>query len=115
MLYLADAVVFVHFFWILFLFFGGIWGRKSRPVRVLHIGGLALALVIQVFDLYCPLTYFEVYLRSKNNPAGTYAGSFITHYAERLIYLDLSRGVIVSGTILLCGFNLWLYAGKKKS
>ncbi len=108
---LADAVVFTHFLWIIFLFTGGIWGRKYVSVKVFHIFGLALAFVVQVFGLYCPLTYLEVYLRQKANPYGVYAGSFLAHYAEKLIYINLPRGLVVFLTILLCGLNAFLYLG----
>ncbi|MDA8085231.1 MAG: DUF2784 domain-containing protein [Nitrospiraceae bacterium] len=113
---LADAVVLVHLLWIVFLFTGGIWGRKYLPVRLFHIFGLALAFAVQVFDWYCPLTYLEVFLRQKaaNNPHAVYTGSFITHYAEKLIYINLPRGLIVFATILLCGFNAFLYLGRRK-
>ncbi len=110
----ADTVVLVHFFGIAFLFLGGIWGVRSKAIRILHIAGLAFAFVIGVFDWYCPLTYLEVYLRTKSDPTRTYTGSFIIHYVEKLVYIDLARNVIVVSTILLCGLNAWLYLRRVK-
>jgi len=112
---LADIVVLVHFSWIVFLFLGGIWGVRKRPVRILHIAGLAFALIIAVFDWYCPLTHLEVYLRSRSDPTRTYAGSFIIHYLQKLIYIDLSRNVMALATIVLCGINAWLYLRRAKN
>jgi hypothetical protein len=43
-----------------------------------------------------------------------YAGSFIVHYVEKIVYLELSRTLIVIGTVMLVGFNLWLYLRKKQ-
>ncbi|GAB4388679.1 MAG: hypothetical protein Kow0025_09400 [Thermodesulfovibrionales bacterium] len=106
---LADAVVLVHFLWIVFLVLGGIWGRRSRPVRAFHISGLALAVLVQASGWYCPLTYLEVYLREKGDPSGAYEGSFIARYAEDLVYLDLSRGLVAALTAALCALNAWLY------
>ncbi len=106
---LADSVVMVHFLWIIFLFIGVIWGRKHLGVRIFHIFGLALAFVVQVSGWYCPLTYLEVYLRSMNNPAGVYTGSFLAQYAEELIYINLPHGLVVFFTVLLCGFNAFFY------
>ncbi|MDA8174156.1 MAG: DUF2784 domain-containing protein [Nitrospiraceae bacterium] len=106
---LADTVVLFHFFWIVFLFIGGIWGRKYLSVRIFHIFGLALAFIVQLFDIYCPLTYLEVYLREKANPAGAYRGSFLAHYAEKLIYINLPHGLVVFFTLLLCGANAFFY------
>ena len=51
---LADAVVFVHLLWILFLVFGAFLGSRNRKVRIIHVSGLACAILIQVFDWYCP-------------------------------------------------------------
>lgn len=111
----ADLTVLTHFLWILFLIFGSLWGVRRRAVKILHISGLAFALVIQVFGWYCPLTYLEVWLRAKQNPSLTYRGSFIVHYMERFVYLDLSRTTITMLTILLCTFTAWFYLRKKNS
>ena len=111
---LADAVVLIHFFWILFLFFGACVGVKVRRLRILHLSGLTFALIIQFLGWYCPLTYLEVWLRSKHDPRLAYAGSYIIHYVEKMIYLDLSRMPIVIGTVILVGLNIWFYFGRKR-
>ena len=111
---LADSVILIHFLWIVFLFLGGIWGIKNRVVMILHISGLIFAFVIQIFDWYCPLTHLEVWLRSKYDPTLTYTGSFIVHYVEGIVYIELSRTLIFVLTLFLCGFNVWLYLKKRK-
>jgi hypothetical protein len=111
---LADVVVLVHFLWILFLFLGALWGIRHKVVRLFHLSGLAFAFIIQIFDWYCPLTYLEVWLRSKHSPSLTYTGSFIIYYVEKIVYLQLSRSLVFILTILLCGLNIWLYLGKKR-
>ena len=110
---LTDSMVFIHFLWIVFLFFGAIWGIKNRVVKIFHISGLVFAFVIQIFDWYCPLTHLEVWLRSKHSPALTYTGAFIIHYVEKIVYIEISRYLILIFTIFLCGFNLWLYSKKR--
>jgi len=109
---IADIVVSVHLLWILFLIFGALWGRRNSTVRIIHISGLAFAMIIQVFDWYCPLTDLEVLLRSKHNPALSYTGSFIIHYVEKIVYIELSRELIFALCIILCGINAWLYLSK---
>ena len=111
---LADSVVLIHFIWILFLFLGAFWGIKNKAVKILHLAGLVFAIIIQIVDWYCPLTYLEVWLRSKHNPELTYTGSFIIHYVEKIVYIELSRYLILIFTFFLCGFNAWVYLGKKK-
>jgi hypothetical protein len=112
---LADFVVLIHFLWILFLFLGALWGVKNKAVRIFHLAGLAFAFIIQVFGWYCPLTYLEVWLRSRHDPSLTYTGSFILHYVEQIVYIELSRFLVFVLTLVLCGVNLWLYSKKKSS
>jgi hypothetical protein len=54
-------------------------------------------------------------LRSRHDSSLTYAGSFIIHYVERIVYIELSRYLIFVLTLVLCGLNLWLYSKKKHS
>jgi len=112
---LADTVVFIHFLWIVFLIFGACAGRRYQTVKYLHISGLAFAFMLQVFDWYCPLTHLEVWLRAQHDPGRLYAGSYIIHYLEKIIYIEVDRWMIVILTIALCGINAWIYGrGKKK-
>jgi hypothetical protein len=55
-----------------------------------------------------------VWLRSKHDLALTYAGSFIIHYVEGIVYIELSRTLILFLTVLLCGFNACVYLRKRK-
>jgi len=111
---LADSVVALHFLWIVFLIFGAIPGSRYRPIKFIHISGMAFALMLQVFDWYCPLTHLEVWLRARHDPGQAYAGSYIIHYLEKIIYIEVDRWVIAVLTILLCGMNLWLYGRAKR-
>jgi len=110
---LADIVVVVHFLWILFLIFGAFWGIRHKAIRIVHIAGLALSIILQIFDWYCPFTHLEVWLRARHDPALSYTGSFIIYYVEKIVYIELSGGIIFLFTISLCGFNAWLYLRKK--
>src|SRR3990172_8174168 len=106
---LADFVVFVHFLWIVFLAVGAIWGRKHRAIKYFHLGGLGLAIFLQIMGWYCPLTYPEAWLRERSSRGPAYPGSFIAHYAERLIYIEISTAAIFVMTLILTGLNLWVY------
>ena len=110
---LADVVVLIHFLWILFLIFGAFAGIRNKTIKIIHISGLVFAFVIQIFGWYCPLTDLEVWLRSKHDPSLAYAGSFIIHYVEGVIYIEISPWLIFALTLLLIGFNTWFYLGKK--
>lgn len=106
---LADIVVLVHFLWILFLIFGAFPGVKNKAIKIFHISGLFFAFVIQIFGWYCPLTHLEVWLRAKHGPSLSYAGSFIIHYVEELIYIEIPARSIFFLTLLLIVFNVWFY------
>ncbi len=106
---LADIVVFAHLLWILFLIVGAYWGRKHRALMTVHGAGLAFAIVSQAFGWYCPLTYLEVWLRERQHASQSYPGSFIAHYAEKLVYIDVSPAVVFALTVALVGVNVWIY------
>ncbi len=112
---LADIIVIAHFLWIMFLILGAFLGVKKLAIKIFHISGLVFAFIIQLFDWYCPFTHLEVWLRAKHDPALTYKGSFIIHYVEKIVYIQLSRHLVLILTIFLCGFNVWFYLRERKS
>jgi len=112
----ADFTVFIHFLWIIFLLFGAFIGRKSHAIKYLHITGLCFAVIIQIFGWYCPLTYLEVWLRQKHDPSLVYRGSFLIHYIERIVYLELTPGTIFVLTVILIAVSALLYMkGSKRN
>lgn len=106
---LADIVIIIHLLWIFFLIAGAYWGRKRRAVMMFHGAGLVFAVLSQVFGWYCPLTHLEVWLAAKQNAARAYPGSFIAHYAEKLVYIDVQPTIIFLLTVVCVGVNAWLY------
>ena len=111
--FLADLVVAGHFIWIQFLIFGGWWGRRIRWVAAVHLAGLTFASLVEGLDWYCPLTHLEVWFRRKGSQSG-YTESFISHYLNQFIYIDLPHPLVVSLTLALCAANAWLYLPKGK-
>lgn len=110
----ADIVVLIHFLWILFLIFGSLLGVRYKALKILHIAGLGFAFMIQILGWYCPLTYLEVWLRQQHGPSLSYIGSFIIHYVEKLIYIELSPTIIFVLTAMLCVFNVYVYVTRSK-
>jgi len=111
---LADIVVFVHFLWILFIILGVFWGMRNQKVKVIHIFALAFAIIIQAFNWYCPLTHLEAWLRAKHDPTLSYTGSFIPHYVEKIVYIELPPSLIFVLSIFLVGISSWIYLKRKK-
>ena len=106
---LADLTILFHFLWILFLIFGVVFALRRSKIAWFHLGGLFFSLFINTLGMYCPLTYLESYLRSASGNSGPYLGSFIAHYLERIIYLDLPERTIRMGEILFVCLNLVVY------
>ena len=116
--FFADAVVVLHLFWIVFLIFGAFIGRRKAWVKIVHLGGLGFAFMIQFLGWYCPFTYLEVWLRRMQEPDAGYAGSFIIHYIESIVYIELPQNSILVMTCIVAFCSGWLYlrkpGGKKK-
>lgn len=106
---LADLTVVAHLGWILFLVFGVVFGRRCRWVRLVHLAGLGFAVLLTASGRFCPLTYLEVWLRDRAAGPGGYRGSFIGYYAERLVYLEVPRGVVLAGACLILAVSLLAY------
>jgi len=84
----GDALLVIHFLWIIFLIVGLPLGLyfKLRALRIVHAMGLIFALILQLTHTFCPLTIWEEYLRNLHHPDFTYKGSFIITSIEKLVY-----------------------------
>lgn len=105
----ADAVVVLHLLWILFIVFGALVGRWIAWMKWLHIGALTFSMCLQLFRWTCPLTYLEVWLRSRHDPDLGYAGDFLAHYAEHLVYLPVPQEAVLIVTVVVVGVSVRAY------
>jgi len=108
----ADAVVVLHFLWIVFLILGALPGRRWVWAKWMHLASLAFSIALQVFGWICPLTHLEVWLR-KYGGARPYEGTFIRHYVEHIVYAEIPHYVLFAGTLVVVAFSLWMYFGPK--
>lgn len=99
---LGDAVIVLHFLWILFILFGLVIGRKYGRLIWVHLGGLVFTLILNIGGWFCPLTYLENHLYSLYNSQLSYGGSFIGRYLQKLIYLDVDE------TYLRIAAGIWV-------
>lgn len=115
---LADAIVIIHFAWILFMLLGFIFtlcGFFYRSFfdrwlfRTLHLCGIVYVGLLAALRQYCPLTILEYTLRAKYNPELTYPGSFIVHYIEKLVYPDVDLLVILIPTVIIAVFTIAVF------
>ena len=104
--WLADAVLVVHVAVVAFVVLGlayivvgnlrGWRWANSRPLRMAHLGAIAVVVTQAWMGMACPLTLLEMSLR-RRAAAGTYDGSFIEHWLQRLIYFDAPAWVFLAG------------------
>ncbi len=106
---LADAVVAVHFLFVLFVLFGGLLVLRWRWVRWLHLPAAAWGALIELAGWTCPLTPLEKWLRRQGSGAG-YEGGFIEHYILPVLYpRALTRNTqLVLGLVVVL-LNVFIY------
>ena len=106
---LADAVVAVHFLFVLFVLFGGLLVLRWRWVRWLHLPAAAWGALIEFAGWTCPLTPLEKWLRRQGSGAG-YEGGFIEHYILPILYprARTRNTQLVLGLVVVL-LNLFIY------
>ncbi|HET8762553.1 MAG TPA: DUF2784 domain-containing protein [Gemmatimonadales bacterium] len=106
---LADAVVTLHFGFVLFVILGGLLVLRWRWAAWLHLPAAAWGTLVEFAGLICPLTPLEKWLRHEGGLAG-YHGGFVEHYVLPVLYPSgLTRSVqVVLGTLVVL-FNLLVY------
>jgi hypothetical protein len=82
---LADAVVMMHFGFVVFVVFGGIFVIFQPKAMWLHIPCVVWGAIIELTGYICPLTPLENYLRMHAGQS-PYTGDFVIHYLEPVIY-----------------------------
>ena len=106
---LADAVVVLHFGFVLFVLFGGLLAlRRPRVIR-LHLPAAIWGALIEFAGWTCPLTPLEKWLRREGNLGG-YEGGFVEHYILPVLYPQaLTRNIqLVLGLVVVL-LNLFVY------
>ncbi len=107
---LADAVVLVHLFFIVFVLLGGLLVLRWRYMVMLHIPAVLWAAWVEYQGWICPLTPLENWFRQKAGMEG-YTKSFIDQYLVPVIYpAALNREwQMVLGTIVVI-LNVTIYS-----
>ena len=71
------------------------WQWIRNPwFRISHLLGIAVVVLQSWFGAICPLTIWEMYLRSKAGESA-YQGSFITYWLNELLYYQAPSWVFV--------------------
>lgn len=107
--YAADAVLLLHFGFILFVLFGAILAIRWRRLIWLHLPAVMWGMYVEISGRICPLTWLENDFRRQAGQTG-YADSFVEHYLLPLIYpAGLTRELQWLFAALVLLLNLALY------
>jgi hypothetical protein len=85
--FVADAVVLVHFGFVVFVAVGGLMAWRWPRLLWLHVPAVAWGLGIVTIGYDCPLTPLEKYFRRLGG-AESYEGGFVDRYVEDAVYPD---------------------------
>ena len=106
---LADFIVVLHLFFILFVLFGGLLLFWSSRILWFHVPAVLWAAMIEFSGWICPLTPLENFLREQGG-SGTYSTGFIEHYILPLLYPDfLTRKLQIFFGLAVIAINLTVY------
>ncbi len=111
---LADALVVLHFAFIVFVVLGALTAYRWPKMVWAHIPCALWGAWIEITGGICPLTPIEVRFRRMGGAEG-YAGGFIEHYLMPIIYPSgltradqlLLGSVLVAVNLSAYGFLLW--------
>jgi hypothetical protein len=107
---LAEAVVLLHFGFVLFVIFGGLLALRWRRAAWLHLPAAAWGALIEFTGWICPLTPLEHWLRRQGGQAA-YQGGFVEHYILPVLYPHgLTRTIQLILGLLVVGINLLVYS-----
>jgi len=106
----ADAVVLIHFGFVLFVVAGGLLVFRWRWVALLHLPAVVWAVLLEFRGWLCPLTPLELSLRASGGQAG-YSGGFVEHYILPVLYpaeLDSTLQIALGSFVIV--INVVLYS-----
>jgi len=106
---LADAVVFMHFGFVLFVGFGGFLVLGWPRVAWAHVPATMWGVVVELGDLTCPLTPLENWLRAHGDQGC--ADGFVEHYLAAVLYpAALTRDEQLALGVLVLVVNVLIYS-----
>ena len=112
---LADGVVVFHLAFIIFVAVGSLLAWRWPAVAWAHLPALAWGAGSVAIGLPCPLTPLEKWLRRLAGDDG-YAGGFVDHYVEDVVYPDEYTGALrLVIAVLVLGGYAGVVRGRKAS
>ena len=103
----ADAVMILHFAFILFVATGALLAWRRPRLVWLHVPALGWGLATLAIGLDCPLTGLEKGLRRLAGTEG-YTGGFVDHYLDNVVYPEAYGSLLraLAGVAIVAGYLL---------
>jgi hypothetical protein len=107
---LAVAVLSLHLLWCAWVLLGWMLTRRRRVLRLLHIGSLIYAIMIELAHWPpCPLTAAEIWLETRGDVAPA-RGPFLMRMLDAIVYPDLPEWLVVGAAVAVCLAILGVYS-----
>jgi hypothetical protein len=119
-LFLADAILILHFAFVAFVVMGlvliwaGWWRRwqwvRNVSFRVAHLAAIGVVAAESIFGMMCPLTRWEDRLRFLAGGEQRYAESFMQHWLHKVMFFDVPERIFTVAYVvffLLVALSLW--------
>ena len=107
--FLADLVVVLHSFFVLFVVLGGFLVLWKPRVAWYHLPAVFWGAWLEFSGRICPLTPLENLLREKGGIAG-YQTGFVEHYIVPVLYpASLTRKMQINLGIIVVILNIGIY------
>ena len=105
----ANLTLIIHFIFILFVIFGGLFFFIFSKIIYIHLPALFWGIYIELTNSICPLTYLENWFLYQGGLT-TYSDDFINNYLIPIIYPeDLNTNTQIYLGITLIVINILIY------
>jgi len=105
----ADAVLLLHFSFVIFAVFGGFLLLADWKWAWVHVPVVVWSSLVNLASWTCPLTPLEKYFRARCGTA--YAGGFVEHYIGSVVYPGgMPRRLELVAGVSIVAWNAVLYA-----
>ena len=112
---LADALVFLHLGFIVFVVAGGVAAWRWPRIAWFHVPAALWAALVEIAGWYCPLTPWEKELRALAGESA-YSADFVSHYILPVLYpAGLTREMQIGlGAAVLVGNGLVYWVARRR-
>jgi hypothetical protein len=114
---LANAIVLVHFLFIVFVVFGGLLVIRWPHIVFVHLPAAIWGATVEIFGWICPLTPLENHLHQLAG-ISSYSGDFIMRYLIPVIYpenLTTTMQQIFGGFVIAINIIFYAIALRRRS